>query len=280
MPTDQPGQLIAEEAPTKASPIENELPTYRAISNRAVFSVICGVLASFSFADLTFLVFSALAVILGILANRAIKRSPDVLTGVRLANVGIAMGLIFGLTVVTYTSIQYFLVKREATRFAMQYAQLLKEGTLGDVLLYREMPDRRKDQTAADKQKQYDEMKARDRMMFDQRMGPNISLHRLLKDRGGRIEFVDIEQQGIDDSLVGAIYHFAAALYEVEPPPSSSPSGSHEHQYALAIFKGKPMGRHYEWWIEDVRFPYSLKSYQGEVKKAADDGHGHAGGGH
>src|SRR5262245_38867194 len=79
VPTEQPGHLIAEEAPPKESPIENELPTYRAISNLAVFSVISGALASFSFADLTFLFFSVLAIVLGILAHRAIKRTPDVL---------------------------------------------------------------------------------------------------------------------------------------------------------------------------------------------------------
>ena len=46
MLTDQTGPLIAEESPPLVSPIENELPTYRAISTRAVWSVICGVLAS------------------------------------------------------------------------------------------------------------------------------------------------------------------------------------------------------------------------------------------
>src|SRR5579875_3187357 len=87
VPTDQPGHLSVEEAPPKASAIENEIPTYRAISNRAVFSVICGVLASFSFADLIFLVFAVLAVVLGVTANLAIKRKPDLLTGTRLANI-------------------------------------------------------------------------------------------------------------------------------------------------------------------------------------------------
>ena len=116
-------------APT-SSAIENELPTYRAISNRAVFSVICGVLASFSFADLTFLVFAVLAVVLGLMANVAIKRHPDLLTGRRLANAGIALGLIFGLTVITYTTVQNFILGREAAKFAAGIRQGPQGGEL------------------------------------------------------------------------------------------------------------------------------------------------------
>lgn len=275
MPTDQPGHLVAEEAPPQASAIENELPTYRAISNRAVFSLICGVIASFSFADLTFLIFAALAVILGVLANRAIARTPDVLTGTRLANAGIALGLIFGLTVITYTAVQTFVLKREASRFARDYARILSEGSVGDLLLYREPPEMRKDHTSASKQKEYDEMKSRERMMMDQRLGPLFNLNRALKSQGARLKFQGIEGQGVDDSINSGVYYYATALYDVEGatlPGTKEPQNLH----ALAIFKGRVKGRHYEWWVDDIRFPYQLQSYQGEIKKPADDGHGHS----
>lgn len=275
MPTDQPGHLIAEEAPPQQSPIENELPTYRAISNRAVFSVICGVLASFSFADLTFLIFAALAVILGILANRAIQRTPDVLTGGRLANAGIAMGLIFGLTVITYTGIQNFMLKRGATRFAMEYARILKEGSLGDVLLYGEPPERRKEQTGAEKEKELEGMKAKERMMAEQKLGPMMKLRKALAAKDARIHLLDIENYGLDQSITSGIYYFAAVLYEVEGAATKDGKGSAETQYALALFKGHVKGRHYEWWVEDTRFPYVPKSYKVETKPV-DDGHGHA----
>jgi hypothetical protein len=276
VPTDQPGHLIAEEAQPQVSPIENELPMYRAISNRAVFSLICGVLASFSFADLTFLVFAALAVILGVLANRAIARTPDVLTGTRIANAGIALGLIFGLIVLTYTGVHTLILKREATRFAKEYARILKEGSVGDLLLYREPPDTRKDHTAESKQKELDDMKLRDRTMMEQRLGSLFNLHKAVKSQGAQLKFQGIETQGVDDSMVGSVYYFAAALYDVDGvtlPGSKEPQTLH----ALAIFKGRSKGRHYEWWADDVRFPYMPASYQGEVKKPADDGHGHAG---
>ena len=52
-----------------ASAIENEIPTYRAISALAVFSLICGVLAVLSFAHGSFLISAAAAIVLGILAD-------------------------------------------------------------------------------------------------------------------------------------------------------------------------------------------------------------------
>ena len=159
MSTDQTGPLIAEEAPPKSSPIENELPTYRAISTLAVFSVLCGALAVFSFAELIFLVFAVLALVLGFMANVAIKRNPDRLTGRGLANAGIALGLVFGLTVVTYTTIQAFILKREASKFALLYAKVLKEGSFGDVLLMRADPEARKNQTAAEAEQEFEKMR-------------------------------------------------------------------------------------------------------------------------
>ena len=55
MATDQTSGLILDQSAEAPPAIENEIPTYRAISSRAVFSLICGVLASFCFANLFFL---------------------------------------------------------------------------------------------------------------------------------------------------------------------------------------------------------------------------------
>jgi Domain of unknown function (DUF4190) len=274
VPTDQPGHLTVEEAPPKASPIENELATYRAISNRAIFSVICGILASFSFADLIFLVFAVLAVVLGVTANLAIKRKPDVLTGTRLANVGITLGLLFGLTVTTYTAIQSFILGREASKFAQVYAKVLKEGSLGDALLYRDPKEAREKTTAAEKEKEYHAMRAREKMMVEQKMAPLVSLRKALAPKDAHLHFVDIETKGMDSERVGGVYYYATALYEVEKPGEAGTP-----QYALALFKGQQKGRHYDWWVENVLFPYRPKSYQA-TPKPVDDGHGHGPGGH
>ena len=38
------------------------------------------------------------------------------------------------------------------------------------------------------------------------------------------------------------------------PATRNSPSKT---QYALAILKGRQKGKQYEWWVDDVRFPYT-----------------------
>ncbi len=276
MPTDKPGQLLVEEAPPTTSPIENEIPTYRAIDNRAVASVICGVLASFSFAHIGFLVFAVAAVVLGLLANVEIKRKLDMLTGRRLANTGVALGLVFGLTVVTYTGIQTFILTREATKFATFYGKVLKEGTFGDAMLYRQPPETRKGKTAEEVEAEFNAMKAKERGMMEIRMGPFNNLRKALGPKGSHLDFVRIQSQGVDDSHPGQIGYFAAALYEVGSPLAKDSSGG--NQYAVVLLKGESKGRHYEWWVEEVQFPVAPNFKV--APKPIDDGHGHGPGGH
>jgi hypothetical protein len=277
VPTDQTSHLIAVEAAPKPSAIENELPTYRAISNRAVFSVLCGALAALSFADLKFLVFAVLAILLGFMANVAIKRHPDILTGRRLANTGIAMGLIFGLTVITYTAVNDYILAREAGKFANLYAKVLKEGSWGDALLWRVDAETRKTKTAAEAEQDYEKMRSRERGMPDQKFGGLQNLRKALVPKDAHLHFIRIENQGEDDNRVGQIGYFATALYEVEAPAAKGESGS--NPFALAILKGAVKGRHYEWHVEDVVFPYHPRTYRAAAKPV-DDGHGHAGSAH
>ena len=81
MATDQKTSITVADSENAGSVIENELPTYRAISATAISSVVCGVLSVCSFAHPVFYVFSILAIGLGIMAHRAIRRYPDMLTG-------------------------------------------------------------------------------------------------------------------------------------------------------------------------------------------------------
>jgi hypothetical protein len=275
--TDQKAPLIAEEAPLKPSPIENELPSYRAISRSAVVSVLCGAMAVFSFANLSFLLFAGVAVALGLMANVAIKRNPDRLTGRRLANAGIALGLVFGLTVVTYTTVQTFILKREATKFALVYSKALKEGSLGDALLLRNDPEARKSQTAADAEKDFEKNRSRERGLAEQKFSGLLNVRKALGQKDTQLHLIGIEDQGEDEGRVGRVGYFAFALYELEGPPGKGDSDA--RQFALAILKGYSSGRHYEWHVEDMVFPYTPKSYQ-SAAKPVDDGHGHAPGAH
>lgn len=277
MPTDQTAPLTAEMAPPKSSAIENELPTYRAISNRAIFSVICGALAAFSFAEMGFLVFAALAIGLGISAHRAIKRHPDLLTGARLANTGIGLGLVFSLAVLTYTTVMSIIITREAERFSATFAKVLKEGSFGDALLYRIPAEQRKDRTAASMEQEWEKQKAREHGLAETKMKGLMDLRQALTPKDAHLRFVGVEAHGVDEERVDKVGYYAAVLYEVEHfDPKSGPAGG---PYALALFKGVPSGRHIEWYNETISYPYRPSTFQ-LSGKAIDDGHGHGTGGH
>ena len=86
--------LDPQPRPVASTVIENEIPAYRAISPLAVLSLVLGLLSLLCFTDPSFLVVAALAVTAGLLADRKIQRMPDVLTGRRLAQAGVALGLL------------------------------------------------------------------------------------------------------------------------------------------------------------------------------------------
>jgi len=271
---DHKSHLIDDVQPETTSAIENELPAYRAISARAVFSVVCGVLAICSFAHLYFVFFAVLAVLFGVSANRAIKRYPDVLTGRGLANAGIALGLIFGLTSFTVLSVQDFIRTREAAKFARQYAEVLKTGTLGEVLWYNLHPEIRKSKTPEQVSHEYESVQAKDKMMMEQKTAPFRQLRkRLASSKDESIRFVDIEGQGVEESHSAEIDLYSLAKFEIEGP--ASPDFPEKKEFALAIMKSRLNGRKFEWWVQDLRYPYLPKTYV-PVAKPADDGHGHA----
>src|SRR3954469_19234646 len=74
-----PTLAIEPQAPPEKeqlSPIENEIPAYRAISPMAIGSLVLGLISALSFADTTFLAASVLAVAAGIYAQWKIRKMP------------------------------------------------------------------------------------------------------------------------------------------------------------------------------------------------------------
>jgi len=260
--------------------IENEIPTYRAISKQAIFSLGCGALAVCSFAHPAFYAFSFLAVGLGILAQRAIRRFPDMLTGSGLANAGITLGLVFGLISGTVSTVQYFVRKKHAEEFARKYAEVLKAPSLGDVLWYNSHPDIRKEKTGAQLLQEH-ESRPKERQMMEAQMGPLSQLvqlrKRLAASKSEEIHFVRIEGVGEDDGHGLEMQIFALALFEVNGPGNAD--FPEKRQYALAILKARPVGREFQWWTESVRFPYTPQSYVPAEAAPVGDGHDHHGGG-
>jgi hypothetical protein len=256
-----------ETATAPVSAIENEIATYRAISPMAVFSLILGILAGFSITHWFFLSCAAAAIVLGIVADRKIVRYSDVLTGRKIAQAGIALGLIFGLGVITVTAVQYKLLAWEAGKFARVYEGVLNKGTLEDAIWYGQNPLYRKSKTPQEVATELRKSRHGGAGMFDLEQADLIKLRERLS-AGAEVHFSRIEQQGPEQMNVAA-----AALFEVHLTGSTPlPEGE---KYALAIMKGMKQHRRYEWWVDKVVFPYKRASYRPEPK-AVDDGHGHA----
>ena len=84
----------------------------------------------------SFIVFSILAIGFGIWAQQKIKQLPDILTGQKLANLGIGLGLVFGLASGTFSTVQYMVRHKQATSFATKYTEVLERGDMGEMLWY------------------------------------------------------------------------------------------------------------------------------------------------
>ncbi len=256
-------------APTESSPIENELPTYRAISARAVLSLLCGLLALFSIANSFFYIFAVLAVVLGFTADWNIQRYPDILTGRRLAQTGAALGLIFGLSVFTVSSVQGFIRTRNAESFAKYYGEVLKTGDMAHLLWLEIPPVQRKSVSAEEVEKKAHTTKKKEAAMYEMRTASLRNLKKRLSSKDQELHFVRIEAEGLE-----GITQVALALFEVHGPESTD--FPNKEEYALATLKGTTEGGNgYEWWVDEIHYPYKPAT-AALPEKPVDDGHGHA----
>lgn len=252
-----------------ASAIENEFPTYRAISPHAVIAVIAGALSIFSALHGAFLLCALGAVVLGVYAERKIQRYSDILTGRSLAQAGIAMGLIFGLGTVTIQFVQYQLQKSQAAAFGKEVAKVLKEGDLDQVVWLKQHPASRRGKSPADVKAEL--VKAmRDQQMFEMEFAGFKAIKARVGSAGGDVHFDRVEEVGNSD-----LDSYAAILLEVHG--AETKEHPNKEEFALLFVKSaqdEKSGKT-EWWIEQVKYPYTPNTFVAPAK-AVDDGHGHA----
>jgi hypothetical protein len=271
--TDQKTRLIDAGTDQAGSVIENELPAYRAISRLAVFSVIFGLLASFSFAHVFFYLFAIFAVVAGVAANISIKRYPDILTGRGMASAGIAMGLIFGLASGTIATVQDYVRVREAERFARSLVPMFKAHDAAEAMWWGMYPDLRKDKTPIQYLHEFEAAKGKDRMMMEQKLaGLQKIRDRLAAGPKEEVRFVKIETSDVDDAHGTEMGIYALAVFELAGPGSKE--FPEKQEFAGALMKARTKGRQYEWWVESYLFPYKPSSFV-PTEKPVDDGHGH-----
>lgn len=253
--------------------IENEIPTYRAVSTRAIFALLCGLLAAFSFTHPIFYLFAVLAVILGVSADRSIQRHPDMLTGQTLARLGVLLGLVFGLSIAAITNLQSLLIRREASVFATQYAQTLKSGTIQDLYWLGLPPVVRETKTAQEYWTELQGSAKQELAMNEMKNAPLRALYERLKSSPDqKVSFQHVEGQSDDRDMTPVIL----AVFEIDGPATPEHS---EHELALGVIKGfmPENSSKYEWWMDDLRYPYQPATYV-IPEKPVDDGHGHGSG--
>lgn len=263
-------QNVSSSAPetARAAAIDNEIPAYRAISPPAVVSLILGILGLLSFANWFFLIFAAGAVLLGVYADRKIRRDPEIWTGRTFAQLGTALGLVFGLAAVTVSLVQGLVRSQDATRFSRMYAEVLKKDSPEVAYWYTIQPASRDGKSAVEL---YDKAKkqARHPQEFEMMMGGASKLKKHADSLPGTdIHFVRLETHGID-----GVHPFATALLEVHSPASKDTPASEE--YALLYLKATSLRGKYHWWIEESKYPYQPSTFTVQPK-AVDDGHGHS----
>jgi hypothetical protein len=103
---------------------------------------------------------------------------------------------------------------------------------------------------------------------MEQKIGPLKLLKRRLDQKDQDFHFVRLETEA-DEGLTA----LALGVFEVHGPESKD--FPHKEEHALVIMKGMSTENGYEWWVDDMRYPYEPNTAVIQ-EKAADDGHGHA----
>jgi len=264
---DQTPSTSSSDSPPIAA-IDNEFPAYRAISSTAVLSLILGLGSVFCFTSLWFLVVVATSVFFGLIALRKIRQFPEVLTGAAFARLGIGLAVLFGAVSLTQVATQEIMVRIDASRFAKNYVEVLKNESVNQALWYEQPADYRNDKSPDEVAAEMKKMKSQGAPdPYAEKAAVVLRIKERLKSAGEVLEYSKIESKAIDGLTV-----YAYALLEIHGPGSKE---FPKEQYALLqLVKSLDSGRD-DWMVQSISYPYTPQSVLAEVKQHADDGHGH-----
>lgn len=267
---------------TERSPetvIENEIPTYRALSPWAVGSLVAGLVSILSFAEPTFLLAAIAAVLFGSRALVKLRQQPDLFTGKGLAQAGMVLGLVCGLSSVTMGYVQRMLLNRRAEAFVQgDLIKVLKDGDVDAALWYRLEPETRGSMSPEQVRQTFVNPKSPDPLLLNSEMTPVRRICDAVGKEGAELRFARIERTDWDGvtPIVLGVLEIISPEHE-EPEGNAQEHADHKHgpQYAAVILKSKRDGSRESWWVDKYIFPYRPNTYVEEMKPV-DDGHGHA----
>ena len=262
---------MAAEIPGPSVGLDYVIPAYRAVSPTAVVSLLLGLLAVASFVEPTFFAASALAIVVGLVADRKIRRMPEVYTGRGLAQAGIAMGLVFGLAAGTNMIVNAMIIRRGANAFGREVAKALDSAELERVVHLKMPSDARKELKAGEALERLRKAGASSPDIYVTEVGAIEAIISRIKGGLGHVEFEEVEST----AHAGVVPVAGARVRITGPPePKGVPTGDH----AWLELKGEfGTGR---WHLGTVKYPYEPKTVglqsSATSKKGDDDGHGHS----
>ncbi|WP_161602275.1 DUF4190 domain-containing protein [Tautonia marina] len=257
-------QAASSTAPSWSdSPIENELPTYRAISSWAVASLVLGMISLVSFASLSFVIASVAAIGCGAAAQRAIRRYPDLVTGTGLANLGITLGLVSGLAAPTLSAVQHSIISRQAREYSTQLVAALESKGMADAYWLGQHPEIRAQMTPQGLMTDIENTPEQEMAGPDTRLSTFRTISQRLASGDQHIHFDEIEGRGFSGTTPFAYVRVMLDGPESEEFPAV--------QYALFRVEGADFEGQRQWYIKDIVFPYEAGTRANVVESA----HGH-----
>jgi hypothetical protein len=269
--------------------LENELSGYRTISSGAIFSFVMGLLSALMFVDTNFFFFPLLGIIFGISSLNKIKRLSDIYSGLKMAQFGIGLSLVFSVTSFATGYAYKFTLVKQATAYAKSLEEVLNTGRAEDMIYLRVPPSQRGDYTPDRLVAERIANGQEGKMQLETEMKPLQDIMALRANSGAKYVLEEIEGSGYD-----RLTPYAFARFSITPASATHAhehkegEDDHDHDHAHEASAGEPTLLMVEvkaefhegekkWYLNEVIFPY--KKNTAKLKEApADDGHGHAGG--
>lgn len=260
--------------------LENELSGYRSVNVGAVFSLIFGLLSALMFVDLKFFFIPLLGLIFGILALRKIRRYVDVYSGLKMAQTGVGLSVIFSISSFATSYAYQFINKRDATAYAQSLVEVLNTGTPEQFVYLRVPPSQRGDYTPEKLVAERIAGGQEGKMAMENELKPLQDIVELRKKSNQKYVLEGIENSGFD-----RLTPYAFARYSINAPMEvlheheegddhAHPAPSNEPTFVMFEIKAEFENGEKKWHINEVIFPY--KKNTAKLKEApADDGHGH-----
>ncbi len=281
--------------------LENELTGYKALSGAAIFSAAMGLLSLLMFVDSNFFFIPLLAVFFGFKALRKIKKYPDTFTGLKLAQSGIGLAIVFTLVSFSIGIAYQYILNKDVRSYGESLAEVLKTRRAEDILFLR-LPESQREELTPDKfVAQRLESGPEGKMALETELKP---IQLLVSERdasGTNLAFDQVEMAGYDKLTPFAFLRYSvsggtAAHDHKEGDGHDHKEGDgHDHKegeanhddhdhadhadgepkYAMVQIKAEKAKGKTSWYISEFVYPYKKGSAKPKAE-AVDDGHGHA----